>query len=168
MVEYKLPREISGKDLIVKMAEVSQLFDYQFENEALRDTWPNVASLSWKLLGSAFSCNARYQGVHFDELQENIRNIRICDIQAKTKFKNGEVTSSMCSEILWTTEAFIDTKKKYDKLVLSLYKGNGLYYKSGARFIHVARDKPLKPQKMYLIKPSIDGLIVELKKKIIC
>ena len=163
MVEYKLPRQVEGKELIATLENSARFFDYQVDTKPLSETNPNLATLYWRLLGSGIDENFRYNGLPLKDVEPKIKSVRVYDKQQIPRSKFGAFWCDT-EATLWTAEAILDEEGTYEVLPIDMYKKDGLVYTRGARFIHIARAKPLKANNgMVVVKPAVDGLVGKVK-----
>lgn len=164
MVEYTLPSNVKGSDLILALEQAANSFEYGIKVESLQETCRNISTFWWDLFGSGVDYNRRYNGLPIKEVDERIKSVIISDTQPFTKVKKGEIVKTGESSTLWSAEAIIDPERVYSSLEVDMYKGDGLKRKTGLRFVHIAKAQPLKSNNgMLHVKPAVDVLVSKVK-----
>jgi hypothetical protein len=165
MVKYSLPRKVEGRELIGVLEESARFFDYHVDTVPLRETNCYLATLWWRLNGSsgAIQGNFLYDGRPAELAKPNIKSVRIYDEQEIPRSRIGAAFLNTRS-VLWTAEAILDEDDTYEFLPVEMYKGEGLVKSLGARFIHLARAKPVRANNgMIVVKPAVDGVAGKVK-----
>lgn len=162
-INYTLPTQVSGKNLIQTIQQVAGHFDYKTEVKPLNRTINSIESMI------IFSRDFKYDGVWSRYTNENVKSVKIFDEQRRdegvwedflniNRLLTGKKDDGLVFTItLWTAEAFLDENENYKTLPIHIFKGNGLGYTD--------RAKPLNPSSRHMleIKPAVDGLVGRVK-----